>query len=69
MPRSTFRFSPFIFSQICGDDVETEAFVFGIKNVAVVGEPIKQRRDDLGAPYTASHSLKLWLIVMMTPAR
>ena len=48
MPWSRFRFSPFVFGLICGAVFESEAFVSGFKDVAVVGEAVEERGGHLG---------------------
>ena len=43
--------------------------VSGFENVAVVGEPIEERRRHLRIADTVAHSPKLRLVVMMTLVR
>jgi hypothetical protein len=46
--------------------LETEAFIPGFMDVAVMGQPVEECGRHLASPKTPTHSLKLKLAVMTT---
>ncbi len=48
---------------------EVEAFVPGLKDMAVVSEAVEQHNSHLGSPNTKAHSEKYGLVVMITLER